>query len=338
VLSAVPRSTKSAPPAPTAAPAPPAAAAPKPSAAAPAKSRRGLVLAAAALILVGLVGGAALWVTREPAAPEPPVSEAPAPAPEQQIRVTAASAITEARTHLAAGNLDGALQAVARAELAEPGNGETVKLREEIEARRQEIDEAAKQVKVDEGLKAARYAYAERRYTDAIAAARSVLALDARNEEARRIAGESDRANKRLRERQQALEAAQQVPPPAPEPPPQPAAPAIDPALLGEAQLKVDFASERSEGVLTIYAGDRQVLREQFRFVRRTGFLAREKTSGTITATRKVAVGALALKVYVTLPGKATRAILLDGDFAGGTSRTLVIRVDEDGNATAGLS
>ncbi|MGH7338551.1 MAG: hypothetical protein ACREI7_13300 [Myxococcota bacterium] len=90
--------------------------------------------------------------------------------------------------------------------------------------------------------------------------------------------------------------------------------------------------------MLTIYAGDKQVLREPFRFVRRTGFLAREKTSGTIMATRKVPVGALALKVYVTLPGKATRAILLDGDFPGGASRTLVIRVDGDGNATAGLS
>jgi hypothetical protein len=290
------------------------------------------------LILIGLVGGAALWVNRDPSVPELPVNEAPAPAPEQQSRVTAASAISEARNQLASGNLDGALQAVARAELAESGNPETARLREEIEARRQEIEASARQAKVDDGLKTARYAYAERRYSDAIAAAKAVLAIDGKNDEARRIAGEADRANKRLRERQQALEAAQQAPAPAPEPPPAPAAPAIDPALLGDAQLKIEFASERSEGVLTIYAADRQILREPFRFVRRTGFLAREKTSGTITATRKVAVGPLALKVYVTLPGKATRAILLDGVFAGGTSHTLVIRVDGDGNATAGLN
>jgi hypothetical protein len=339
VLSAVPRATKSAPPPPpsAASPAPAAAPAPAPKPAASAKSRRSLLVAAGALILVGLVGGAALWVTREPTVAELPAAEAPAPAPEQQSRVTAAAAISEARTYLASGNLEGALQAVARAELAEPGNGETVRLREEIEARRQEIEEAARQAQIEERLKAARYAYAERRYSDAIAAARAVLAIDAKNDEARRIAGESDRAVKRLRERQAAVEAAQQAPAPAPEPPPQPAAPAIDPALLKESLLKVDFASERSEGVLTIYAGDRQVLREQFRFVRRTGFLAREKTSGTITATRKVPPGPLALKVYVTLPGKATRAILLEGDFPGGGSRTLVIRVDDDGNATAGL-
>lgn len=265
------------------------------------------------------------------------VEAAPAPALEQQIRVTAAAAISEARTHLAAGNLDGALQAVARAELAEPQNGETLALREEIEARRQELAESSKQAKIEEGLRAARYAYAERRYTDAISAAKAVLVIDGSNGEARRIAGEADRAAKRLRERQQAIEAAQQAPPEAPAPAAEPAPPAVDPAIMNEAQLRIEFASERSEGVLTVYAGDKQVLRESFKFVRRTGFLAREKTSGTILATRKVAVGPMALKVYVTLPGKATRAILLDGDFPGGTTQTLVIRVDSDGNAAAGF-
>jgi hypothetical protein len=338
VLSAVPRTTKSAPP-PAAQPVPAAAGAPAKAAPAAPKARRSLWVAAAALVLFGLAGGAVLWQMRTPERPAAPVEAAPVPAPEQQVRVTAAAAISEARTHLAAGSLDAALQAVARAELAEPQNPEIAALREEIDARRQEIEESARQTKIEEGLRAARYAYAERRYSDAISAARAVLSIDNANEEARRLIGEADRAAKRLRERQAAIEAAQQPPPAAePEPAPQPAEPAIDPALLNEATLRIEFASERSEGVLTIYAGERQVLREPFKFVRRTGFLAREKTSGTILATRKVTPGDVPVKVYIALPGKATRAILLDGHFPGGKTQTLVIRVDADGNATAAFS
>ena len=44
--------------------------------------------------------------------------------------------------------------------------------------------------------------------------------------------------------------------------------------------LGIEFFSEASEGALTIYAGERQIVREPFKFVRKTGFLRSEKISG----------------------------------------------------------
>jgi len=297
------------------------------------------LFAAAAVAMVALLVVVALWVSGGDS-PEASVRvPAPAPTPEQQNRVTAAAAIAEARTQLASGNLSGALQAVARAELAEPGSTETSALREEIESRQRELDEEKRQAAAEEGLKVARYAFAERRYGDAIRAANAVLEGDAANDEARKIVADSERVLRRMRERQDAIAEAQRAERQEPAEAERSVAAPVQPRpqVSREAQVQIEFASDKSEGVLTIYAGDRQILREPFRFVRRTGLLAREKVSGTISAVRKVPAGALTLRVYVALPGIATRAISLEETIEGGASRLLEIRVDSAGNASAVL-
>ncbi|MCM2268752.1 MAG: protein kinase [Thermoanaerobaculia bacterium] len=330
-LSAVPRGADR----PLAAP-PPAAVAAAPKAPAPGR-RRYVVVGLAAVAAFAIAATAALLLRGESAA-APTVSEpAPAPSVEQQSRVTAATAIAEARSQLAQGNLDAALQAVARAELAEPQSAETVALREEIAARQIEVVEAERHTRTEQGLRAARYAFAERRYSEAISAAKGVLAIASDNDEAKRIVGDSEKAVRSLRERQSAIEEAQRqaaaaasAAAAAPLAEAAPAAPAAKDALL-----RIDFASDRSEGVLTVYAADRQILREPFRFVRRTGFLARERVSGTIEANRRLQPGAVTLRVYVALEGETTRVISLEGDLAVGSSTVLEIRVDGDGNTTA---
>ena len=323
------------PPVPTASP----TAGPAPLSAPASESRKRLALvAASAVAVVAVLTIGALWLGGKEADAPPIERLAPAPTPEQQNRVTAATAIAEARTQLATGNLSGALQAVARAELAEPGNPETAALREEIEARQREVEDSERIERADEGLRAARYAYAERRYSDAISAARGVLGIDSGNAEAQKIVANSESAIRKLRERQEAIEAAQRAArEPAPEPAPAVAASAAPQSESREAQVRISFASDRSEGVLTIYAGDRQILRESFRFVRRTGLLARERVSGTIEANRRIPAGPTTLRVYVALPGMATRAISVQGDLAGGSSSVLEIRVDGAGQTTAAL-
>jgi hypothetical protein len=304
-------------------------------------SRRNLLIAAS--IVLGIVALALLGVAMgggEEVAPVQVVDEpAPAPTLEQQNRLTAATAIAEARTQLASGNMPGALQAVARAELAEPGNPETTALREEIESRQREVEQNERLSRIEEGLQAARYAWAERRFADAISAARGVQEVDAGNVESVRIINDAQRALRRLEERQQAIEDAQErvARQPATPTAPAPVAPDRAAGQSLEAQVRVDFASDRSEGVLTIYADDRQILRESFRFVRRTGLLARERVSGTIEANRRVPAGSTTLRVYVALPGEATRAISLEADLAGGSVRVLEIRVDTTGSTTAVL-
>jgi len=300
-------------------------------------SRRIAAVAVAAVAAFAIAAIAALSLRGSK--PEPVVPEQPAPAPtvEQQSRVTAATAIAEARSQLAQGNLDAARQAVARAELAEPESPETKALREEIEARKREIEDAERNTRAEQGLRAARYAYAERRYSEAISAAKGVLAVAAENEEAKRIIRESEGTLNRLRERQEAIEVAQRQAAAAAE---EAAAAEVATAtaiVAKDAQLHIDFFSERSEGVLTVYAGDRQILREPFRFVRRTGFLSREKVSGAIQATRRLAPGHQGLRVYVALQGEATRTVTLEGDLALGSSTVLEVRVDAAGGVTARL-
>jgi len=303
----------------------------------PSPRRRYLLLAAAAIVAFAVAAVVGVAMRSSPPKQQAAADPAPAPTVEQQSRVTAATAIADARSQLAQGNLEAALQAVARAELAEPDSVETAALREEIEARTQEIAEAELHSRTEQGLKAARYAYAERRYSEAVSAAKAVLAIAPRSDEAKRILADADGALRRLRERQDAIDEAQRSAAAAPAPvTPQPA-PAAAPEASREAAVQIAFASQKSEGTLTIYAAERQILREPFRFVRRTGLLKREYLSGTIEATRRVPAGPQTLRVYVQLEGSAAQLISVDADLAGGTTRVLDIRVDADGNATAAL-
>jgi hypothetical protein len=100
------------------------------------------------------------------------------------------------------------------------------------------------------------------------------------------------------------------------------------------ADLRIDFQSDLSEGVLTIYAGERQILREPFKFVRKTGFLRSEKISGRIEAQRQLPPGTLTLRAYVSSGGKPTRTATVDATLQPGGGHTLAVRVDEQGVTT----
>lgn len=348
---ATPAATRTRAPAAAGAPVSPAAAsvAPKPPSAPPAEAVVGAApptgwrrwlwigIGAAAAAVAAVV--AVVWLT----ASSPATSNvAPAPAPEQQHRITAATALAEARTHLAMDNLQAALQAVARAELAAPDSVDARRLREEIDARSREIVAASDlDRQVAEGMIAAREAYAKRRYDDAVTFARSVLELRPEEPEAHKLLADAELARDRQRERQRlAREAAAATPTPVPTavrptPTPQPTPAAVAPPVARDAGLRIAFQSDTSEGTLTIYAGERQILREQFRFVRKTGFLRSEKISGTLAVDRELPPGATTMRIYVSISGKPTRAVTVDGILTPGGQHVLTIRVDADGVATA---
>ena len=330
-----PATVASPPPAPPA-PAPASAARPAPG------SRKALwwgLGAAGFLVVAGIVAVFALGNREE--APPPPVAlpVAPGPSPEQQNRITAATALSEARTRFAQGDLDGALAAIARAELAEPQNLDVKLMREAIEGRKLEVasgEERARQVA--EGMTAMREATARKAWDEAIAAARGVLALEPANEEARTLLADAQRTQRRERERAEAARLAAQTPATSPvvaPADPTPADPA--PVVAKDAVLKLLFVSDQSEGVLTIYAGERQILREPFKFVRKSGIFTREKMSGTLEAQRRVPAGPITLRVYVALPGKPTKAVVVEGEIQGGGTPTLEMRIDAEGRATAQL-
>ena len=109
-------------------------------------------------------------------------------------------------------------------------------------------------------------------------------------------------------------------------------------APVGDAVLALDFYSDAPEGVLTIYAGERQILRESFHFFKKVSMFKSEPMSGTIEARRKLPAGATSMRIYLALGDKPARVTTLEGNFLGGSERVLKIRVSKDGQVTAGLN
>ena len=169
----------------------------------------------------------------------------------------------------------------------------------------------------------------------------SVLALAPDQAEAKTLVTDAESAMARKRAPTQH---AQTTPAPAPTPPPvtPPVAPAPvagPPATPAEAEsvLVVDFYSDAPEGIVTIYAGERQVLRESFHFFKKTGMFKSEPMSGTITARRHLSAGSTSLRVYLTLGDRPAQVTNLDGNFLSGRERVLKIRVTKDGQVQASL-
>ncbi len=353
-------------PAPTAAPGPstppppptvPAGGGPVPAVAVPAGSISGSTKISAApqrirsqrLVQYGLLGLAGLtvvalivlWASGRTESPAPPPA---GPTVEVQRQLDLAAALAGARQRLDSGDLQGALAALAQAQQIEPENSAARELRAEIERVSLDLASAAeREQRVSEGLILAREEYSKRRYEAAISAANGVLALVADHPEAAKLAADSETALARQKERersQRSAEAAQAAAANVPAPAPVPQKPVVAPSpapVAGDANVEIDFYSEVSEGVLTVYSGERQIFREPFKFVKKTGFLSKERIPGALSAQRTLPAGAVALRVYVTLPGKPTKAIVVEDNLVGGSNRRLIVRVDADARVDAQL-
>jgi hypothetical protein len=328
------------------APAPPASALPgaSPDAAKERRSRSQRMVQYGLLGLAGfaVVGLLALWATGG-SEPQPPA--AAGPTAEEQRQIDLQAVLTGARERLDGGDLQGALAALAQAQKLDPDNAAARALRAEVEKVSLDLASAAeREQRVSEGLILAREEYSKRRYEAAIAAATGVLALVPEHPEAVKLAADSEVALGRQKERERTQKSARDAAQAAVASPPQPvpavaqvAVPATATPVPADANVEIDFYSELSEGVLTVYSGERQIFREPFKFVKKTGFLSKERVPGALSAQRTLPAGAVALRVYVTLPGKPTRAIVVDGTLVGGSKRRLIVRVDADGVVAAQL-
>ncbi|MEO7973212.1 MAG: hypothetical protein ABIU84_06450, partial [Thermoanaerobaculia bacterium] len=294
--------------------------------------------------LAGLtvVGFLALWASGG-SAPQPPAVVGPTVQEQRELDLQAV--LTGARERLAAGDLQGTLAALGQAQKLDPENATALALRAEVEHVSLDLASAAeREQRVSEGLILARDEYSKKRYEAAIAAANAVLGLVPEHPEAVKLVADSETALGRQKERErtqksarEAAQAAAASPPPAVATPVRPVAPEVAPPVAVDATVEIDFYSELSEGVLTVYSGERQIFREPFKFVKKTGFLSKEKIPGALSAQRTLPAGDVALRVYVTLPGKPTKAIAVGGALVGGSTRRLVVRVGADGAIAAQL-
>jgi tRNA A-37 threonylcarbamoyl transferase component Bud32 len=327
----VPAGPQPAPAAPQPAPAP----APSPAPAAPATRRMWPWVAVGGLLLVAIVAGGAWILTSQPREPAAAV-----PVPDANA-ARFESELSRVRGLVLQGRFVEAQNAIAGLESLRPGAADVAAIRSEVERRVAEQTAAAeRQRQIADGLAAARESLTDRRFVDAAAAAHSVLALDPVNEEAQKLLADAESGSAKPRDRAKTATSppAHVVPSPISTAPaaqvaPEPAAEPV--TVSNEATLDIAFHSELSEGIITIYAGERQIVREPFKFVRKTGFLRSEKMPGDLSFRRTVAAGASTLRVYLSLPNRPTKAISVDGRLTGGGAHRLSIQLDQDGTASA---
>ncbi|HXT49430.1 MAG TPA: serine/threonine-protein kinase [Thermoanaerobaculia bacterium] len=323
------------------APPPPAAARPTtPHAAAEVfpSPRRLAMAGAAALVLVLLVAaGAFAWLR----ANTPPVGK---PDDADRARARYRLLLQEARSELDAGRPEAALAALAKAMPLAPGDPDlermSVRIRSQMAARRRTA--AEQQAQLASLINSAQTAL---RAGDAAAAAdlaRQVLALVPGEPNATALLANAQAAldaAARKRAQQQAARPAATTPAARPAAPAATAAPSAEAqaAASGPATLRIEFLTELPEGVLTIYAGQRQILGEPFRFYKRSGLFRNEPKRGTIEAARQVPAGATTLRIYVARPKLPPAVTTVEAQLSGGSTRVLKIHFDQSAQLSATL-
>ena len=296
----------------------------------------------AALLAVGVVGGAAYRLAlgwRKPAPPPPPPAAA-------TMQAQLDGLVLEAQRLLGRGDYAGAVLVLRRAEGLAPGNAVIRDLRQGAERTAALLASAKTQdEQMEAQLQLARQAVVEKRFAEAMTAATAVLQISPGQPEATDLlakaqAGAQALARKRAQKpvpgsKEGVVEPVATVPAAGPEEP----APIVPPASESkEATLLVSLFSQYPRGTMIVYVNKEKVLNEPFRFVER-GSLFRSRTApGEIRRAVTVPAGTSSVRVYVTPEGKAAQVKSLSGNFPGGGSRSLEIRLSETGVMTAQLN
>jgi len=102
-----------------------------------------------------------------------------------------------------------------------------------------------------------------------------------------------------------------------------------------ESRVKIDFSSSLPRGVLTVYVGEHQILRQPFRFVHHLGFLRDEATGGHLEAMRRFPPGTTDFRIYVSLAHEGAKLVRVKATLKAGSDQTLKVVVDKSGSVTA---
>jgi serine/threonine protein kinase len=192
-------------------------------------------------------------------------------------------------------------------------------------------------------LVAAQQAMDNRRFEEALVSADAALALDPGNTSAQEIRTAALSGQARLKERQAKQQRDRRATPreevasntTAPEPEPLPTTAAEEPAPQ-TASLHISFQSDMP-GVATVmvHVDGRNKLQTK---VGGKGRFLRKGSGGRVDRTVEVQAGDAQIKVWVTAPGEVAKLITREGNFPGGSSRSLDIRLSEAGQASVNLN
>jgi hypothetical protein len=117
-------------------------------------------------------------------------------------------------------------------------------------------------------------------------------------------------------------------------------APEVDSALQGTAAgavfLNIRFTSRVPDGVLTLYADEEQILKEQFRYEKKSRLLRPKRPLGGFETTRKISSDIRSLRIYLLVDGES-KLTTLRTELLAGETRTLSIEVLRKGAIEASL-
>ncbi len=319
-------------PKPTPAPAPAKPAAPRPaveSRSRPAVGRLAALAVSSAALGLALAGAAGVWVSRQHPDPRPPGEDVLA-------RAQGAPYARAARQQMAIGRPSLALPLYQQALRVAPTESAWIRERDAVERelrRLAPVVEATPTRAVDRAgldletlLAGAEAALAEGTIDAAADQARRAMVLDAKSERAAAVLREVERRRARpVPLRPQNGRSAPPVTPPATATP----VPAATTATL-----QLDFYTESPEGVVTVYVGREQIIKETFSFWEKKGWFSKRPKPGRIQSPKTLPEGPVEIIVYVAIEGKPTRKISEEVTLAGGSTNALRVRVGAEGEVS----
>ncbi len=237
-----------------------------------------------------------------------------------------------------------ALEAIERALAIAPADRHLQQLRGRAERELLDLEGSDYELAlISRRLAAAEAALNARRYREASLLATEILEIDPDHQPAKALQSQANDGLERRRRAQVRLSGgrdrlategagtAQRV---------QPSPAVTASSVVGTAQVEVRFHSDISEGILTIYAGKRTVLKNQFRYVEKRGLLRNRKTSGGFSETLTLQSGPFKLNVYAWRKvGKETSTEVTEvrGELAEGASAVLNLKLTKAGDLEARL-
>ena len=106
--------------------------------------------------------------------------------------------------------------------------------------------------------------------------------------------------------------------------------------LIGTVTLDIAFTSRVPDGVLTLYADDQQILKQQFKYDKKSRFLRPKRALGGFEAHLEISSATRTLRIYLLVDGES-KLTTIATDLAAGETRSLIIELFRKGTVEARL-
>jgi hypothetical protein len=107
-------------------------------------------------------------------------------------------------------------------------------------------------------------------------------------------------------------------------------------AVAGTVILDLAFTSRVPDGVLTLYADDQQILKQQFKYDKKSRFLRPKRALGGFESRLQISSATRTLRIYLLVDAES-KLTTLSTDLSAGETRRLIIELYRKGTVEARL-